>query len=162
VRGLDYYSHCVFEYRTSALGAQDAILSGGRYDGLIQQMGGPATPGFGWAAGIERLAMLSPLEPVRARPIAVIPVHSTAEAQSFELCYKLRAAGFNCEIAFSGNLSKRMKRASGQNAWAAVVVGPDELARGEVMLKLLDTSEQKTIRLADLEATLKSSQPENV
>ncbi|MGZ3723565.1 MAG: histidine--tRNA ligase [Bdellovibrionales bacterium] len=159
VRGLDYYTHCVFEYRTSALGAQDAILSGGRYDGLIEQMGGPSTPGFGWAAGIERLAMLSPVVSPRERPLAVIPVHSTAEQQAFELCYKLRAAGLNCEIAFSGNLSKRMKRAAGQNAWAAVVVGPDELARGEVVVKLLDTSEQKTLRLDGLAESLASIKP---
>jgi histidyl-tRNA synthetase len=154
VRGLDYYSHCVFEFRTTALGAQDAILSGGRYDTLIETMGGPLTPGVGWAAGIERLAMLSPVEAVRARPMAVIPVHSSAEQASNEIAYRLRAAGFACEIAFSGNLSKRMKRASGQNARAAVIVGPDELARGEVMVKDLDSGEQKVIRLADLEASL--------
>jgi len=158
VRGLDYYSHCVFEFKTTALGAQDAILSGGRYDSLIETMGGPSTPGVGWAAGLERLAMLSPVVPARVRPVAVIPVHSTAEQAANEMAYRLRAAGFTCEIAFSGNLSKRMKRASGQNARAAVIVGPDELARGEVMLKDLDSGEQKVIRLTDLESSLRGLQ----
>lgn len=156
VRGLDYYTHCVFEFRTSALGAQDAILAGGRYDQLIEQMGGPPTAGIGWAAGLERLAMLSPIQSKRVRPIAVIPVHSSAEQTAFELCYKLRSQGHSCEIAFSGNLSKRMKRAAGQNCWAAIVVGPDEIARGEVTVKILDTSEQKTIRLDDLSKSLNS------
>lgn len=154
VRGLDYYSHVVFEFRTTELGAQDAILSGGRYDGLIKQMGGPDTAGIGFGAGIERLAMLSPLVPRFARPLSVIPVHASAEAAAYELCYKLRAAGFTCEIAFSGNLSKRMKKAASLNSWAAIVVGPDELARGEVQFKLMDSSEQKMVKLTDLEATL--------
>jgi len=156
VRGLDYYTHCVFEFRTTALGAQDAILSGGRYDQLIETMGGPSTPGVGWAAGIERLAMLTPLTTPAIRPLAVIPVHNSVEAKAFELCYKLRADGFTCEIAFSGNLSKRMKRAAGQNCRAAVVLGPDELARGEVMLKDLDSGEQKTVSLDALTAALKN------
>jgi len=154
VRGLDYYSHCVFEFRTTALGAQDAILSGGRYDQLIETMGGPSTPGIGWAAGIERLAMLSPVQRAVTRPIAVIPVHSTAEQAAHELCYRLRSSGLPCEIAFSGNLSKRMKRASNQNCRKAVVIGPDELARGEAMVKDLDSGEQKVVRVADLEREL--------
>jgi len=154
VRGLDYYTHCVFEYRTKDLGAQDAILSGGRYDQLIETMGGPSTPGVGWAAGIERLAMLSPLQPSLPRAIAIIPVHASIEQQAFELCYKLRVQGFSCEVGFSGNLSKRMKRASAQNCRAAVVLGPDEMARGEVMLKDLDSGEQKTIKIDNLSAQL--------
>jgi histidyl-tRNA synthetase len=159
VRGLDYYAHSVFEFKTNSLGAQDTLLAGGRYDLLIGQMGGPETPSVGFAAGIERLALLSPLTPKTARPLAVIPVHGSVENQAFVLCQQLRVAGLNCEIAFSGNLSKRMKRAAGQNAWAAVVVGPDELARGEVQLKLMDSGEQKTIRVADLAAALKAAAP---
>jgi histidyl-tRNA synthetase len=156
VRGLDYYTHCVFEFKTSALGAQDAIMSGGRYDQLIKIMGGPETPGVGWAAGIERLAMLSPLEPVRTRSVAIIPVHDSVEGEAFKLAYKLREQGLHCEIGFSGNLSKRMKRAAGQNCWAAIVVGPDELAKGELMVKLMDTGEQKTLRLDGIAQSLRA------
>jgi histidyl-tRNA synthetase len=157
VRGLDYYTHCVFEFRSTDLGAQDAILSGGRYDQLIEQMGGPSTPGFGWAAGVERLVLLTQIQPTQARPVAIIPVHATSERQAHELCYKLRAAGHICEIGFSGNMSKRMKRAANQNARIAVLVGPDELARGEVSIKLLDSGEQKTLRLDELESFLKAN-----
>ncbi|MGE0526585.1 MAG: histidine--tRNA ligase [Bdellovibrionales bacterium] len=145
VRGLDYYTHTVFEFRTSSLGAQDAILSGGRYDRLLQQMGGPDTPSVGWAAGLERLALLSPLTPARSRPVAVIPVHGSVETQAFKLAYDLRARGLHCEIAYSGNLSKRMKKATNQNCWAAILVGPDELAAGQLTLKLLDSGEQQSV-----------------
>jgi histidyl-tRNA synthetase len=159
VRGLDYYAHCVFEFKTTALGAQDAIMSGGRYDPLIKTMGGPDTPSVGWAAGIERLAMLSPLEPVRARAVSVIPVHDSVEPQAFQLAYSLRAQGLTAEIGFSGNMSKRMKRASNQGSWAAVFVGPEELSKGEVQVKLLDSGEQKTVAIKDLASHLLKTAP---
>jgi histidyl-tRNA synthetase len=159
VRGLDYYAHCVFEFKTTALGAQDAILSGGRYDPLIKTMGGPDTPSVGWAAGIERLAMLSPLEPVKARAVSVIPVHDSVEAQAFQLAYSLRAQGLTVEIGFSGNMSKRMKRASNQGSWSAVFIGPEELAKGEVQVKLLDSGEQKTVAIKDLATHLLKATP---
>lgn len=155
VRGLDYYTHCVFEFKTTQLGAQDAVLSGGRYDQLIKTMGGPDTPGVGWAAGIERLAMLSPLEPVKARSLALIPVHDSVERDAFKMAYRLREQGLHCEVGFSGNLSKRMKKAATTGCWAAVLMGPDELSRGEVMLKNFDTGEQKAVRLEHLEEELR-------
>lgn len=154
VRGLDYYAHCVFEFKTTALGAQDAILSGGRYDPLIKTMGGPDTPSVGWAAGIERLVMLCPLEAKKTRAVTVIPVHDSIEPQAFQLAYSLRAQGLTTEIGFSGNLSKRMKRAGNQNSWAAVLVGPDELAKGEVTLKIMDSGEQKNLPVKDLAGEL--------
>jgi histidyl-tRNA synthetase len=159
VRGLDYYTHCVFEFKTTQLGAQDAVLSGGRYDQLIKLMGGPDTPGVGWAAGIERLAMLSPLEPVRSRPLALVPIHDSVERETFKLAYRLRELGHYCEVGFSGNLSKRMKKAAAMGCRAAILIGPDELARGEVMLKILDTSEQKAVRLELLEGELRQLTP---
>ena len=162
VRGLDYYAHSVFEFKSTALGAQDAILSGGRYDQLIQTMGGPSTPGVGLAAGIERLVMLTSLEPAPSRPIALIPVHSSSESSAMSLCYDLRRQGFTCEMAFSGNLSKRMKRATSQQCWAAVIIGPDEWARGEVILKVLDSGEQKLVRKENLATTLDGLRPRRV
>jgi histidyl-tRNA synthetase len=159
VRGLDYYCHSVFEFKTNALGAQDAILSGGRYDNLVKLMGGPATPSIGWAAGIERLAMLSPLEAPKERPVAVIPVHASVEAKAFQIAYELRAKGFFADIGYSGNMSKRMKRASDRNSWAAVLVGPDELQKGEVTLKDMDKGEQKNVPLAALAESLAKITP---
>ena len=81
VRGLDYYTHTAFEFTTTALGAQGAVLAGGRYDGLVATMGGPDTPGIGWAAGVERLAMLLAAAPAAPRPIAVVPIGEDADAR---------------------------------------------------------------------------------
>lgn len=155
VRGLDYYSHCVFEFRTQKLGAQDAVLSGGRYDQLIKTMGGPATPGVGWAAGLERLSMLSPLEAKNPRPVAIIPIHDSAEQEAFRVAYELRSQGQTVEVHFSGNMSKRMKKAVSQNCFAAVILGPDELQKGVASIKLLDSGEQKSVPLSELASALK-------
>jgi histidyl-tRNA synthetase len=84
----------------------------------------------------------------------VIPVNPSVEAQAFKLAYELRAAGLTCEVAYSGNMSKRMKKASTQNAWAALVIGPDELARGEVSVKLMDSGEQKVLKTQNLAVAL--------
>jgi histidyl-tRNA synthetase len=154
VRGLDYYTHCVFEFKTNDLGAQDTVISGGRYDQLIKQMGGPETCGVGFGGGVERLVMLSPLSPETNRPVTVIPVHASVEDPAYGILSQIRLSGITAEMAFSGNLSKRMKRASAQNSWAAVVVGPDELSRGEVMLKLFDTGEQRTLKRESLTTEL--------
>ena len=109
VRGLDYYTHTAFEFTTTELGAQGAVLAGGRYDALIETMGGPPTPGTGWAAGIERLAMLLAEEPAAPRPICVVPVGPSCESAALTLSQELRAEGFVVELGFSGNLGKRMK-----------------------------------------------------
>jgi histidyl-tRNA synthetase len=150
VRGLDYYSHSVFEFKTTALGAQDAVLSGGRYDSLVETMGGPATPGIGWAAGIERLSMLSPLKPSTTPSVAIIPVHADVEADAFALAKKLRDEGIPCEVDFSGNMSKRMKKANSRGAKAAVILGPDEVKAGTCMLKYLGDGAQKSVSTATL------------
>src|SRR6185437_8927127 len=129
VRGLDYYCHTAFEFVTTELGAQGTVLGGGRYDGLMAVMGGPDTPGVGWAAGIERLAMLIPEPAVSARPIAIIPVGEAAELPALKLAESLRAAGLAVDQAYSGNLGKRMKRANRIGARFAVLLVEDELKR---------------------------------
>ncbi len=150
VRGLDYYTHTAFEFTTRELGAQGAVLAGGRYDGLIETLGGPATPGIGWAAGVERLAMMLEAVPPATRPIAVVPVGAEAEAPALELTQRLRHDGFSVDFGFSGNLAKRMKRANRLNASAAVLIGEDELARGVATIKNLDSGEQEEAALASL------------
>ncbi len=82
VRGLDYYGHTAFEFVTAKLGAQGTVMAGGRYDGLVAEMGGPATPAVGWAAGIERLAMLMDIAPPAPSAVAVIPIGDAAEAKA--------------------------------------------------------------------------------
>lgn len=156
VRGLDYYCHTAFEFTTTELGAQSAVLAGGRYDGLIEQMGGPSTPGVGWAAGIERLAMLAGDAPAQERPISVIPVSADLSAQAQELAQNLRNEGLFTEFSFSGNMKRRLKRADKSNARAALILGDDELKEGKVMLRDLDSGEQEAIPLSAVVQTLQT------
>jgi len=148
VRGLDYYCHTAFEFTTEALGAQGTVLAGGRYDGLVAQMGGPATPGVGWAAGIERLSMLVDDVPPPPRPVAVIPVSGETERRAMLLAHALRRDGFVVELGFRGNLSRRLKRANRMNARAAVILGPDEVARDSATVRDLDTGAQEEVPLS--------------
>ena len=154
VRGLDYYCHTAFEFTTTALGAQSAVLAGGRYDGLVEQMGGPSTPGVGWAAGVERLSLLVEGAEPKRRPIALIPVGDAANTEMIKLAHNLRAAGFVIEMGYSGNLARRMKRADKLGAAAALLLGDDELARGTVTLRDMDSGEQSEVPLADIRAPL--------
>ncbi len=145
VRGLDYYSHTVFELTTDKLGAQGTVLAGGRYDGLVAQMGGGDVAGIGWACGVERLAMLLEESVDLPRPIAVIPVGDDANDKAMEIAYKLRLAGFRVEQSYSGNMKKRLAKADKVNAVKAVIIGYDEIAKGEVTLKDFESGEQKTV-----------------
>lgn len=158
VRGLDYYCHLVFEFRTTELGSQDAVLSGGRYDGLAEIMGGPTTPAVGWAAGVERLSMLMTDKPLAHRPVALIPIGDQAEQYCLNLAQDLRRQKLNVELAYSGNLSNRMKKAAGRNAYAAIIIGDNELNSGEFGFKNLDSGEQTKVQKGQLLEKLKSSQ----
>jgi histidyl-tRNA synthetase len=154
VRGLDYYCHTAFEFVTTDLGAQGTVLGGGRYDGLMGVMGGPETPGVGWAAGVERLALLMAEPPAQTRPIAVIPVGAAGERAALKLAHELRRGGFAVELGYSGNVAKRMKRANKIGARAAVILGEDELSRNAATLRDLDTGEQIEVPLAALQDRL--------
>jgi histidyl-tRNA synthetase len=154
VRGLDYYCHTAFEFVTTKLGAQGTVMGGGRYDGLVSTMGGPETAGVGWAAGIERIAMLVEGVPDLARPIAILPVGEAAEDTALKLAHDLRMDGYTVEQGYSGNLGKRMKRANKLAARAAVMIGEDELARGAVTLRDLDSGEQIEVALDRLKENL--------
>jgi len=147
VRGLDYYTHTAFEFTTDRLGAQGAVMAGGRYDGLVETMGGPPTPGVGWAAGVERLAMLLQDAPAAPRPIAVIPIGSGAATAALELTQRLRHAGFAADLGYGGNPGKRMKRANKIGARVAVILGEDELAANAATLRDLDTGGQERVSL---------------
>ncbi len=150
VRGLDYYSHTAFEFVTDRLGAQGTVLAGGRYDGLVAEMGGPPTPAVGWAAGIERLAMLLAAAPPAPAPIAVIPIGDAAEPAALDVLQALRQAGLRAEMAYRGNLRRRMERANKIGARAAVLLGADDLAAGVAQVKDLASGEQIAIPLAEL------------
>jgi histidyl-tRNA synthetase len=154
VRGLDYYSHTAFEFVTTRLGAQGTVMAGGRYDGLVAEMGGPPTPAVGWAAGIERLSMLLGQTPAAPKPVAVIPMGEAAEAAALDLLQALRRAGIRAEIAYRGNFKRRMERANRIGARAAIILGEDEIARGVGAVKDLGTGVQTEIALADIPGAL--------
>ncbi|MEE8295727.1 MAG: histidine--tRNA ligase [Sphingomonadales bacterium] len=145
VRGLDYYCHTAFEFITEELGAQGSVIGGGRYDGLIEMMGGPATPGTGWAGGIERLAMLLENAPALPRPVVFVPMTDKAGDLAAKLCHDLRRAGISADMAYRGNLKKRLHKANRQNARVAVLIGEDELASGKLTVRDLDTGIQAEI-----------------
>ncbi len=152
VRGLDYYGHTVFEFTTTALGAQGTVLAGGRYDNLVAHMGGPPTPGIGFAAGIERLMALREeaalAVPFAPAPIALVPLGEASQLPALKLAQQLREAGFVVEQGYRGNLPKRIKKADRQGCAAALILGEEELARGEVTLKDLRSGEQQAVALS--------------
>jgi histidyl-tRNA synthetase len=150
VRGLDYYCHTCFEFTAAELGAQKTVMAGGRYDGLVETMGGPPTPGVGWASGIERVAMMLERGADEMQPIAVIPIGDAAATPALKLTEELRRAGFAVDLGFGGNVRKRMARADKIKAVAAVILGDDELAKGEATVRDLQSGAQDRVPLARL------------
>ena len=157
VRGLDYYCHTTFEFVTQRLGAQGTLLAGGRYDGLVEQMGGQPTPGTGWAAGVERLMMLAEsafIEP--PRPIAMIalgPEQFTTASRKADTLRQDHVVVFG----FGSSLGKQLKWANKINARWAVIIGSDELARGMATIRDMDAGAQEEVPLAMLEERLAGS-----
>jgi histidyl-tRNA synthetase len=155
VRGLDYYCHTAFEFTTTTLGAQGTVLAGGRYDDLIKMMGGPQMPGVGWASGVERLALMMGEGSVDLpRPIVVIPVSGDQQVEAMKLAHQLRCEGYIIDQGYSGNMKKRLNRANKANACAAILMGEDELARGCVTVRDLESGEQSEVSLDDLVTSL--------
>ncbi|MBZ6379527.1 histidine--tRNA ligase [Pacificimonas flava] len=151
VRGLDYYRHTAFEFVTDALGAQGTVLAGGRYDGLVEAMGGAPTPAIGWAAGIERLAML--VDGVNEDPIdvALVPMNEAAEHVGLSLLNALRSGGgVSGETFARGNMKKRMQRADASGAALALVIGESELQKKAVQVKDMSEGDQTSVAFGDL------------
>ena len=150
VRGLDYYRHTAFEFVTDRLGAQGTVLAGGRYDGLIEQLGGPHTPAVGWAAGIERLAMLLGEEEARTGiEAAILPMGDAARPHAIRAATVLRETGIAADIFWTGKMAKRMSRADAAGAGAAIIIGDEEIAAGKVQYKDLATGEQRQITIEE-------------
>jgi histidyl-tRNA synthetase len=147
VRGLDYYRHTAFEFVTDRLGAQGTVLAGGRYDGLIEALGGPHTPAVGWAAGIERLAMMIGNPEVERPRVVIVPLGPRAELQGQQILAGLRREGVAADMAYRGNMKKRLSRANDVGAAYALIIGDDELERGEAQLKDLSSGEQRAVSL---------------
>ncbi|GAA3999407.1 histidine--tRNA ligase [Sphingomonas humi] len=152
VRGLDYYRHTAFEFVTDALGSQGTVLAGGRYDGLVEALGGPHTPAIGWAAGIERLSMLIDA-PQPDRPTAVIvPMGAAAEQAAVAILANLRRQGIVADMAWRGNMKKRMAKAASSGAGHAVILGDSEIESGTAQVKNLATGDQRAVALDMLHA----------
>ncbi|MCZ0932082.1 MAG: histidine--tRNA ligase [Oligoflexia bacterium] len=154
VRGLDYYNDLVFEWTSQDLGAQSAFLAGGRYDGLISQLGGKETSAIGWALGLERLSLLCQTFKPKPLQLAFISSGQSAQEKAFQLAYELRAEGFSVYHHFSGNFSKQMKRA-GQKCLFALIYGEKEHNKQEIILKNLTQGDQTCLPLSSLQSELK-------
>tara|TARA_B100001109_G_scaffold176624_1_gene144547 strand:+ start:163 stop:1428 length:1266 start_codon:yes stop_codon:yes gene_type:complete len=167
VRGLDYYGHTAFEITSDQLGAQATVCGGGRYDGLVGQLGGPATPAIGWALGMERLLLVleaaakaDPMGPAarlvsaRAPDAYLVNRGERAESVGLALARALRQQGLTVELDGSGaSFGKQFKRADRSGARWAVVLGDEEAERSEVRLKpLKQQSEESTVALSEIAA----------
>jgi histidyl-tRNA synthetase len=154
VRGLDYYTHTAFEIVSDNLGSQATVCGGGRYDGLVKELGGPETAAVGWAIGLERLILLLQQLQEPPRPILdfyVVSRGNAAEAQALILAQKLRQLGFAVELDLSGSaFGKQFKRADRSGAVGCLVLGDAEAESKTVNLKWLKSGEQQAIAQADL------------
>jgi len=156
VRGLDYYNHIIFEFKNNSLGAQDAILAGGRYDNLIASMGGTSVCGVGWAAGVDRLALLVQLSKSDKRSIFLIPASDQDYKNAIRVVQTLRDGGLEVDLAFGGSLSKNLRKANAKNSRIAVILGLEEVGQSAVTVRNLDSGEQSVVSIKDLLKKLKA------
>ncbi len=159
VRGLDYYTHTVFEFTCDRLGAQSGIGGGGRYDGLVEELGGPALSGVGFGTGIERIVLALDAAGVTAPPVTVDIYFAAVDEQSrleaFAMMARLRARGRSCEADRAGrSLKGMMRHAASVGARRTVILGPRERERGMAMVRDMQSGEQIEVRLSELEGTL--------
>lgn len=158
VRGLDYYTHTVFEWIAGTLGAQNTVLAGGRYDGLVAQMGGPEVPGIGWAAGVERLALMTADEKKETAKstVAVIPLGEAARFEAMKLSQEIRNSAIAAEMIVHHNIGKALKKADASGARFAALLGEDEIARAQISLKDLREGSQATLGRTEALAKIKA------
>jgi histidyl-tRNA synthetase len=157
VRGLDYYTRTVFEFESGALGAQSALGGGGRYDGLVEELGGPPTPAVGWAAGIERI-LLALGETAPPEPIDVFIVAAEGQRErALALATTARRAGVCVDLDLADRSHKgQMKQADRSGAQRAVILAED----GSATLRHMGTGEQRDLDLADIEGEIERERAE--
>ena len=159
VRGLDYYNRTAFEVVTSQLGAQGTVLAGGSYDGLVQELGGPVTPAIGFAAGIERLAMLlDDVEPAKPE-IAMVAIGDAVLAYALQQAATLREAGLSVVFCGGGSAKRQFKVADRERARFVVVIGEDEMQAGQLTLKDMTSGEQRRLDVTAIVLELLSAKP---
>lgn len=147
VRGLDYYNRTAFEIITDQLGAQGTVIAGGRYDGLVEELGGPATPAIGFAMGLERLAMLMPDIKSIQPDVAVVALGGAVQGHALMLASRLRAHDLAVVHCGGGSAKRQFKMADREHAAYVLVVGEDEMEKGVVTLKQMSTGQQQTLTL---------------
>lgn len=161
VRGLDYYTMTAFEYKAQGIGAIDTVGGGGRYNGLVAEVGGPDQPGVGLAIGLERIQLILENQNIEVqgyKPLDVylVALGESADKEITKQLFKLRQAGISAERDYLGRKMKaQFKSADRMQARYTAILGDDELARGEIAVKLMETGEQRTVKLEDLAAELK-------
>ncbi|CAM2849169.1 histidine--tRNA ligase [Paenibacillus sediminis] len=161
VRGLDYYTHTAFELKAQGIGAIDTIGGGGRYNGLVADVGGPDQPGVGLGIGLERIQLIlehQQIEVTTQKPLDVylVALGEAADKEITRLLFKLRQAGYSADRDYLGRKMKaQMKSADRMQARYTAILGDDELSRGEIALKLMATGEQRTVKLDELVNELK-------
>jgi len=159
VRGLDYYTHTVFEFTCDRLGAQSGIGGGGRYDGLVAQLGGPELPGVGFGSGIERIVLALAAAGIQAPPKAIdvyfAALDERSRSETFAMMTRLRARGRSCDADRTGrSLKGMMRHAASMGATTTVILGPRERERGVAVIREMQTGDQVDVPLSDLEGSL--------
>jgi histidyl-tRNA synthetase len=163
VRGFDYYTHTAFEFVSDKLGAQSTVLGGGRYNGLVQELGGPPTPGIGFGSGIERLLLVRQAMGLEAPPAPqltafLVTMGDATRAAGVGILKQLRDAGIRCDCDFVGRSVKaQMREANRQNARYVLLLGEDELAQGAIALKDMAEGNQEVMPLDQAITVLKSA-----
>jgi histidyl-tRNA synthetase len=159
VRGLDYYTHTVFEFTTQLLGSQGTVLAGGRYNGLVELMGGPSIPAVGFAAGVERLyELMKALEYklLTEKVVSLIPIGERAEKEALKIARMLREKNICVDLEYAGNIGKMMKRADKISATHAIIFGDDELKAGNIKVKNLKDGTENIVAISELFSSLQS------
>ncbi|MNI26196.1 Histidine--tRNA ligase [compost metagenome] len=162
VRGLDYYTLTAFEYKAQGIGAIDTVGGGGRYNGLVAEVGGPDQPGVGLAIGLERIQLILEnqnieIQGVKPLDVYLVALGEEADKEVTKQLFKLRQAGISAERDYLGRKMKaQFKSADRMQARYTAILGDDELARGEIAVKFMETGEQRTVKLEDLANELKS------
>jgi histidyl-tRNA synthetase len=157
VRGLDYYTRTTWEVVSNEIGSQGSVAGGGRYDGLVEQLGGPAVPGIGFACGMERLALL--LEgrelPEKRPDFYVAVLDDSCRDAAFGLAQSLRRAGFAGTMGYeSRSMKATMRQAGKSNARFTLIIGTNELAAGTVIVKNMESGEQREVPAAEVAESL--------
>jgi histidyl-tRNA synthetase len=160
VRGLDYYTRTVFEITSPALGAQSAVAGGGRYDGLVESMGGPPTPGVGFGMGMDRLILAAHAAGSsdggeRQLDVAFVALDKAGLAALVPVLHATRTAGFRADVDYTlRKMDKQLKGAAARGAPLAVIVGSDELSAGEATIQDLVTRERARVAIANVEGEI--------